>query len=184
MAHSVLVNTLRTAANSARNAGNPMLFLNELESMHVNWHSRTFNARRLGFLSFHWYVIEAFKRARCPRLWSGGVRAFRNADFNAFGWPYSVTTRASAGDFNSLADFSLAMESWHNDAHMAVGTAFGIANDMMNPGVNIYYREFWRLHYFINGKFLTELRRYDPAGTAKRKIERLETDHHHEMHRI
>ncbi len=67
---------------------------------------------------------------------------------------------------------------------MAVGDAFGITNDMMNPRVNIYYREFWRLHYFINDKFLEELRRYDPAGSVTQKIGRLEQNQHANLYRI
>ena len=184
MAHTILVDTLKTDADAAHTSGNPILFLNRLESVHPNWHGRTFNARGLGFLSFHWHVIEAFKRAGCSALWTGGIRAFRNTDFTSFGWSYNVTTRARADDINSLADFSLAIETWHGDAHMAVGTAFGIADDMMNPRVNIYYREFWRLHYFINDRFLRELRRYDSSGTVMKKIERLETDQHANVHRI
>ena len=142
------------------------------------------NARGLGFLSFHWFVIETFKRANCPSLWSGGIRSFRLVDFTNFGWSYNVTARARANDINSLASFSLAIESWHNDAHMAVGQAFGIADEMMNPRVNIYYREFWRLHYFINDKFLAELRRYDSSGTVSQKINRLEQNQHSNLYRI
>ena len=184
MAHSVLVDSLKTAANSARSQGNPLFFLNKLESIHANWHSRTFTARRLGFLIFHWQVIEFFKLARCPQLWSGGIRPFRSADFTNFGSSYPVTVRAKPADINSLANFSIAVETWHNDAHMAVGMAFNIENDMMNPSVNIYYREFWRLHYFINDKFLQELRRYDSAGSVTKKIDLIEANQHPELHRI
>lgn len=184
MAHSILADALKAAANSARSQGNPLLFLNQLESIHANWHSRTFAARRLGFLTFHWQVIEFFKLARCPQLWSGGIKPFRGTDFTNFGSPYSATVHAKSDDIDSLADFSMATESWHNDAHMAVGMAFNIENDMMNPSVNIYYREFWRLHYFINSKFLRELSRYDSTGSVTKKIDRLETNKHSELHRI
>lgn len=184
MAHTILENNLNTAAADARNSGNPLLFLNRLEPIHDNWHRRTFSARGLGFLSFHWFVIEAFKRARCPSLWAGGIRPFRAVDFTNFGWSYNVTARAQANDIDSLAGVSLAIESWHNDAHMAVGEAFGIANDMMNPRVNIYYREFWRLHYFINDKFLAQLRRYDSGGTDNQKMGRLEQNQHGNLYRI
>ena len=161
-----------------------MLFLNQLESIHENWHRRTFNARALGFLSFHWFVIESFRNARCPSLWAGGVRAFRRVDFTYFGWPYNVTNRAQSNDIDSLASFSLEIESWHNDAHMAIGQQFGITDDMMNPRVNIYYREFWRLHYFINDRFLVELRRYDSSGAVNQKIARLQQNQHTNIHRI
>ena len=184
MAHSILEQNLKDAAKNAKNSGNPMLFLNRLEAIHPNWHNRTFAARGLGFLTFHWWVIETFKDARCPSLWTGGIHAFSAANVTSFGWPYNVTVRANAGDIASLADFSLAMERWHNDAHMAVGDAFGITNDMMNPAANSYYREFWRLHYFINGKFLAQLRRYDSSGSVSQKIARLEQNQHSNLYRI
>lgn len=184
MAHSIFVTTLQTAARAARAAGNPLQFLNQLESGHANWHGRTFGARALGFLTFHWTVIKYFRSAGCPTLWSGGVRPFREVDFAGFGWPYDVTARAANGNFQSLADFSRAIETWHNEAHMAVGMAFNIANDMMDPRVNIYYREFWRLHYFINGRYLAELRRYDAKGGPVAKIERLEATHHARLNEV
>jgi hypothetical protein len=184
MAHSVLESTLNTAATAARTSGNPMLFLNRLEAIHDNWHRRTFNARALGFLVFHWFVVEAFKSARCPSLWAGGIRAFTPANFANFGWRYNVTTRVRADDIDSFATFSLGVETWHNEAHMAVGQAFGIADDMMNPRVNIYYREFWRLHYFIDDRFVMELRRYDTRGNIRQKIDRLAQNQHANLYRI
>lgn len=184
MAHSIIESVLNSAANDARSAGNPMLFLNRLEPMHDNWHRRTFSARGLGFLTFHWRVIEAFKQARGPSLWGSGVRPYTTANFASFGWPYNVTVRARAGDIGSLATFSNAMETWHNDAHMAVGEASGIGNDMMDPRVNIYYREFWRLHYFINDRFTAELRRYDAGGSVVQKMNRLEQNQHANLFRI
>jgi hypothetical protein len=67
---------------------------------------------------------------------------------------------------------------------MAVGMAIGRVSEMMDPAQNIYLREFWRLHYFINARFLTELRRYDKLGTARAKIERLGTQHHTEFGQV
>jgi hypothetical protein len=184
MAHSMLRTSLKAAADAARTAADPMVFLNRLESIHPAWHLRTFVARRYGFLTFHWVVIEEFKRAKCPSLWPSGIRAFTAADFTTFGWPYNVTSQARANDFASLATFSTDMEAWHNDAHMAVGMYFNIEDEMMNPAQNIYRPQFWRLHYFINGKFLAELRRYDSTGSAKAKIGRLETAQHANLYRI
>jgi hypothetical protein len=184
MAHSMLEASLQAASKSALDAGNPMLFLNRLEAIHNNWHRRTFSARRLGFLVFHWTVIEEFKRAKSPSIWRGGIRPFRPKDFTDFGWSYNVSTRASNQDINSLADFSGEIESWHNEAHMAVGMSFGIESELMDPEVNIYYQQFWRLHYFINARFLRELRRYDPTGSAIKKIDRLENNQHINLYRI
>ena len=184
MAHSMLSTSLKSAADRALEVRDPMAFLGRLEAIHLNWHNRTFSTRRLGFLVFHWTVIEEFKRARGPAIWTGGIRPFRPQDFTSFGWSYNVTERAQKQDIDSLVNFSTAIESWHNDAHMAVGMAFGNENDMMNPQANIYLQQFWRLHYFINTKFLRELRRYDPAGTVLKKIDRLEDDQHINLHRI
>jgi hypothetical protein len=184
MAHSFLVHALQQAADTARADGDPMEFLTDLAPIHVSWHRTTFAARRLGFLSFHWHVIEAFKRARGPSMWPGGVRAFALADFRRFGWPYNVNAPVSGGDVDSLAACSLAIESWHNDAHMAVGMAIGAEAQMMDPARNISLREFWRLHYFINARFEAALRRYDGQGSIARKLEKLERDHHAMLGRI
>ena len=184
MAHSFLITALDNARREATQSRDPLRFLSRLESIHPGWHQTPFTARSLGFFSFHWYVIDAFKKAKGPQLWSGGVRAFTRANFRTFGWPYDVTLRAKDGDIASLAAFSQAVERWHGQAHMAVGMAIGRETEMMDPAQNIYLREFWRLHYFINGRFLPELRRYDTSGTARAKIERLGTEHHAELGQI
>lgn len=184
MAHSFLITALETARREALQSRDALRFLSRLESIHLGWHQTALAARSLGFLSFHWYVIDEFKRSKGPQLWPGGVRPFTRGDFRRFGWPYDVTLRARDGDFASLAGFSLAIERWHGQAHMAVGMAIGQEDEMMAPAQNIYLREFWRLHYFINGRLLPELRRYDKSGTARAKIERLATEHHAELGQI
>ena len=178
MAHSFLITALETARREAIQSRDAMRFLSRLEAIHPGWHQTPFAARSLGFLTFHWYVVDEFKKAKAPKLWSDGVRPFTRADFRRFGWPYDVTSRAKDGDFESLASFSSAIERWHNQAHMAVGMSIGRDVEMMDPAQNIYLREFWRLHYFINARFLSELRRYDSSGNARAKITRLGTDHH------
>lgn len=184
MAHSMLESALESAAKASLDANSPMVFLNGLESIHANWHRRRFATRGLGFLIFHWEVLEAFRRCLGPSIWSRGVKSFRPSDFTKFGWSYNVTSRASKDNLQSLANFSLAIETWHNEAHMAIGMAFDIEDEMMDPTVNIYYREFWRLHYFINDRFLREIRRYDSVGSVAAKIERIERDHHDSVHEI
>ena len=184
MAHSFLVTALNAARRDATQSRDALRFLSRLESIHVSWHQTPFTARSLGFLSFNWYVINEFKKANGPQLWPGGVRAFTRGDFRRFGWPYDVTLKAKAGDVTSLAAFSLAIERWHGQAHMAVGMAIGRETEMMDPAQNIYLNEFWRLHYFINARFLPELRRYDKSGTAQAKSERLGTEHHAELGQV
>ncbi len=184
MAHSILETALDSAAKTSLDNNNPMLFLNGLEAIHTNWHRRRFDARGMGFLIFHWNVIERFRRCKGPTTWNGGVKSFRPADFTKFGASYTVTTHAREGDLESVAAFSLEAERWHNDAHMAIGMEFGIENEMMDPAVNIYYREFWRLHYFINDRFVRELKKFDRAGAPPAKIRGIEENHHNDVHKI
>jgi len=141
------------------------------------------NARPLGFLLYHWHVIRAFETAGGPRFVGGGsIAPYTPANFAAFGWPYNVTAETSAGDVDSLADFSFEIEMWHNDAHMAIGMA--TETPMMDPEENIWYLPFWRLHYFIDARFIQQLRRFDTRGTVRRKIRRLVARQHSDVARI
>ena len=158
MAHSFTVTALAQIAQAARTDHDPMEFLDDLSPIHVGWHRTTFAARRIGFLLFHHYVIASFKRARGPSIWANGVRPFSRADFAQFGHPYDVQSPVHQGDLDSLAACSLAIEGWHNEAHMAVGMAIGKSAQMMDPARNIDLREFWRLHYFIEARLLVALR--------------------------
>ncbi len=184
MAHSFVINTLQQIAANARRNSSPIDFLDSFSSLHLSWHQGAFSTRRVGFLLYHWHVIEGFKTARGPSLWRGGIRAFTRRNFSDMGSPYSVTTRVLEGDIQSLMDFSREIEGWHNEAHMAVGMSIGRENEMMDPLNNIYIREFWRLHYFINARFLEALRRYDPAGSVSVKIDRIEEQHHSIVGRV
>jgi hypothetical protein len=133
-------------------------------------------SRQMGFLIFHWYAIRNFVRSGCPTLWGGGIRAFTLADFRSWTWPYIVTAQAQQNDIDSLVNFSQEIQDWHNRFHDIVTqitqAPFG------DPTVNIYYREFWRLHYFINNQFLRQLSRYDGVGTPVQRIRRLEQAQH------
>jgi len=57
-----------------------------------------------------------------------------------------------------LAQLSTAIEDWHNTAHSSIGMATGVP--MMDPRQNIFFRPFWRLHFFIDGIFETVLAQY------------------------
>jgi hypothetical protein len=178
MAHNFTLSALSQIGSAARSDHNPIEFLDGLSPIHVGWHRTTFHARRIGFLLFHHHVIVSFKRARGPSIWADSVRPFRQSDFTRFGHPYDVRSSIREGDLNSLAAFSLAIEGWHNEAHMAVGMAIGKSSQMMDPARNIYLREFWRLHYFIEARFLVALSRLDRAGSTSAKIARLEEGDH------
>jgi hypothetical protein len=93
---------------------------------------------------------------------------------------------ADAGDLRGLADYSLALERWHNvEGHMVVGMVTGRGEDMMNPLVNIFFPEFWRLHYFINERFEEQLATYAQSAhpdlgltTPHGIIDHIEQSHH------
>ena len=60
--------------------------------------------------------------------------------------------------FEALVAFSTSIESWHNTAHMRIGSATG--TPMMDPRQNIFFRAFWQLHFFIDDVFGVTLRQY------------------------
>jgi hypothetical protein len=184
MSHSFTVTTLNSIGSESRRRGDPLYYLNRLSPIHVRWHMGTFNTRTVGFLAFHWHVIENLKKSNGETIWQGGVTPFTGGDFTRFGHSYNVTTVAQRGDINTLANFSRAMESWHNEAHMAVGMADHNMGTMMDPARNIYLRDFWRLHYFINDRFLEQLTNYDPTGSVQSRINRIERNQHADVGRI
>src|SRR5262249_15623275 len=150
-------------------------FLKRLSPLHKRWHSTNLPTR-IGFLDFHWHVVRAFKVAGGETYWSTKIVPYTEADFkNTFQYPYDVTAKATEGDFDSLARFSADIQDWHNDAHMNIGMVDGF--DMMDPKTNIFHPEFWRLHFFINDKFRSELAVYDPKGTDEARVARLEETH-------
>jgi hypothetical protein len=174
MAHTPTIRAIKQYATDAIQQNDPTVFLREFGPLHKRWHTTSLR-NNIGFLLFHWNVVTQFKRCHADRTWPGGVHAFTPADWNNFGWPYNVTAVVNHGDFNSLAAFSTAIENWHNEAHMAVGMANG--EDLMNPATNIFLRDFWRLHYFINARFLTALAKFDTNGTAAKRVARIEKNY-------
>ncbi len=87
-----------------------------------------------------------------------------------------------------LADFSMAIESWHNTAHMAIGTATG--TPMMAPSQNIFFRPFWQLHRNIDDLFVQVLGQYGARAHANQFVSasaiasHLEAAHHGWVARI
>ena len=51
----------------------------------------------------------------------------------------------------------------------------------MNPLTNILLRNFWRLHYFIDARFLEALASFDGAGSVKQQVSRLERNYHSQL---
>lgn len=138
-------------------------FFKKLGPIHGQWHSANNQGTvSIGFLLFHWELIQRFKSVGGPAHF-GGITPFTTAQFTQFGQPYNVTTPVHANDLNSLEQFSHDLENWHNNAHMAIGMAFHV--NMMAPKTNIKLMQFWQLHYFINAQFEHKLANYQ-AGVA------------------
>ena len=174
MPHSPTTLAIALYANEAIKQNNPLHFLQRFAPLHNRWHTTSLQ-NNLGFLLFHWYTVMAFKKCHADQIWPGGVQPFTTTDWNQFNWPYNLSTNVAKSDINSLVDFSSRIESWHNEAHMAVETATG--ENMMNPLTNIYLRNFWRLHYFINDRFLEAINAFDGNGTAEKQIARVIKKH-------
>ncbi len=189
--HSVTLSRLQSFEDRAKQAKNPRLYLQLLSPMHAQWHAR--QARRVGFLMFHWHVIEHFKAAGLEPVL--GVHPDRTADFSPGGrfaeadFAASMQGIGSSRSLTDLESYSQAIESWHNEAHMTIGQVTGL--DMMNPTVNVFFTEFWNLHYFINARFEEQLRSYADAAhpdlglqDAAAIIAHIETNHHTVVRRI
>ena len=155
-------------------------FLNGLSPIHVAWHSLPVSH---GFLLFHWEVIKQFKAVGGPAQF-GGVTAFTTTQLSNFGALYNVNVTVAQGDTAALRGFSADIQNWHNDAHMRIQMATGL--NMMNAGTNIYLREFWQLHYFINTRFETKLGNYRHVANQPipAVIAHIETNHHNAVPRI
>lgn len=156
--HSVLRNRLSAIyreASQTRTGSKAQTYLRLLGPIHNTWHST--RARRLGFLTFHWYVVGYFKRIRGPQF-LGGISPYTTQQFAALGAPYDADVNVPSGGLTELEDFSRSIEGWHNDTHMNISMADGV--DLMNALTNIFIPQFWRLHFFIDNEFQRKLRDY------------------------
>jgi hypothetical protein len=121
--------------------------------------------RRVGFLLFHWHVVEHFKALHLDREMR--IKADTEADFNRGGrfrgahWSAMMRGVPDSVSIPDLVNYSRAIEGWHNEAHMVIGDVTGL--DMMDPKVNVFFPEFWGLHFFINNRFEQQLRSYAKA---------------------
>ena len=152
-------------------AGDWKIFIRKLGPLHGQWHQEhNQGVATLGFLLFHWELIQRFKQAGADAGLGGlhGIHPYTEAQFSAFNQPYNVSQTVGAGNLNSFEIFSGDVEAWHNDAHMAVGMA--IHHDLMNPRTNVRRPEFWRLHYFINVRFEEQLKHFGGAGSTPSNV--------------
>ena len=157
----------------AGSGGDWRVFIRRLGPLHAQWHQEhNGGVATLGFLLFHWELIERFKKAGADMGLGGlhGIQPFTEAQFASFGAPYNVAEVVTRGSVPSFEVFSGDLEAWHNDAHMQVGMATG--HNLMNPRTNVRRPEFWRLHYFINDRFEEQLANY-AAGAAAAVVAQL-----------
>jgi hypothetical protein len=187
--HSTLEQILASYEQRSRQLNAPNEYLRQLAPLHRQWHGFSRGARPIGFLLFHWHLIEHFKGAGLEQQMQ--TRAYTVADFSTGSfsgsdWPAWMGDVPDATDLQSLADYSLAIERWHNvEGHMTVGMVTGRGEDMMNPLVNILFPEFWRLHYFINDRFAEQLASYAESAhpdlglaDAAAIVDHIEETHH------
>ncbi len=155
--HSVLRDQLRDLYNGAKPLARRFeapAFLRGLGPIHLNWHTQS---RRLGFLTFHWFVVDYFRRVGGPGF-LGGVPPYTTRELGRLGATYDADVPVPSGGLDELRQFSGSIEGWHNNAHMAISMEDGV--DLMNALTNIWLRQFWRLHFFINREFEKKLKAY------------------------
>lgn len=180
--HSFLRTQLENTYQTAKGAAAPraLRYLQLFGPIHNQWHGP--GLRRLGFLTFHWYVVRDFKRIRGPQ-YLGGTGAYTRKQLSNMGQPYDADVAVPSGGLTELQNFTMSMEGWHDDAHMAISMNDGV--NLMNPLTNIFIPQFWKLHFFINKRFEEKLRAYGRGvvsnPTPARIIEYIETNFHWTM---
>jgi hypothetical protein len=183
MAHATVRDQLTALAGAT--SGDPGGFLDGLSPIHTAWH-RTGN-RTYGFLLFHTRVVRSFNQIVAPAV-QPEIRPFTDEDYENMGVRLFEYELQSVDALAELADFSTTIESWHNTAHMAIGTATG--TPMMDPAQNIFFRPFWQLHRYIDDMFLEVLNQYGNRAhpqqfvTASATASHIEVAHHGWVSRI
>jgi len=186
---SATLDKLEAFEKEAKKARKPRLYLRRLSPLHYHWHRQV--KRRVGFLLFHWHVIEHFRAVRLDREMS--IQADTRADFNPGGrfknahWDATMAGVPDSKSLHDLVDYSQSVEGWHNEAHMVIGDVTGL--DMMDAKANVFFPEFWGLHFFINERFEEQLGAYaTAAGLASKKaaaiVARIEDEHPGTVSRI
>lgn len=153
MAHSPTRDSLAGLASAS--AGDPTGFLEGLSDIHDDWHSEF--TRTYGFLLFHARVVRYFTQIVGPVL-NPPITAYTAPDLqNMNVQPFQFNV-AAVDTLSELASLSSAIEGWHNTAHTRIGSATGAP--MIDPRQNIYFRPFWRLHFYIEDVFQAALAQY------------------------
>ena len=154
MAHSPIRDLLIALANN--NSSDAMGFLEGLGDVHVEWHGEV--VRTYGFLLFHHRIVRSFNSIVNPVLEQPAI-AFTADDFSGMDVPnFDENQVNGVNDLRGLATFSSVLESWHNTAHVRIGTATGAP--MLDTRQNVLYYPFWRLHLYVESLFLRILSQY------------------------
>jgi hypothetical protein len=131
------------AALAMMSAGTKKHFLTGFAPIHKKWHMTemsgphgTFNRSPIGFLSFHREVIGVYRARYVPSLASASMAHAAP--------PY----RTLIDNITDPAQFSVAIEGWHNGVHR--NKKYGV--NFADPTKNIYMARFWELHEFIDEK--------------------------------
>ena len=113
----------------------PKVFLKKLGPIHFSWHHQhNAGQAEIGFLLFHWELIQRFKKIGADAA-LGGITPFSLGDLTNFNSTYTVNVAVANQDIAAFQDFSDELELWHGDAHMNIGMA--IHKNLMNPRTNV-----------------------------------------------
>jgi hypothetical protein len=145
----------RLVALAGATAQDPGGFLEGLSPIHDDWHTEA--SRGYGFLLFHNRVVRNFNTIVGPAV-DPAIEPFTEQQFRDMGVQPFQADLAGVDTLEELVGFSISIESWHNTAHMGIGTATG--TPMMDPRQNIFFRAFWQLHFFIDDTFAVTLQQY------------------------
>jgi hypothetical protein len=183
MAHATIRNQLITLANNT--ATNPRGYLDGLSPIHTNWHGPA--PRTYGFLLFHFRVVRDFRNIVNSTL-AVPVTPYTPAELAAMGVVGVPPATAGVNTLAELRTFSQGIEAWHNAAHGQIAMATG--TPLMDPAQNIYYRPFWRLHFYIDDLFRIVLQQYGNSAHAGMFLNtaaiasHIEVSHHTYVRRI
>lgn len=183
MPHSQFRNRLVALANDT--SGNPSGFLEGLSDFHPDWHMET--PPTYGFLLFHHRSVRYFNSIVNSQL-QPQIAAFTPNDLEGMGAQPFTANLANIDTLAELANFSSAIQSWHNPTHGIIGSATG--TPMGDPSQNIFFRPFWRLHLYIDGLFQTVLQQYGNRQHPNQFVDatavagHLEVSHHSWVPRI
>jgi hypothetical protein len=145
----------RLVALAGSTSQDPAGFLDGLSPIHDDWHRES--PPGYGFLLFHNRVVRSFKAIVLPAV-SPTIEPFTDQQFRDMGVQLFPADLEGVDALEALAAFSTSIRSWHNTAHMGIGTATG--TPMMDPRQNVFFRPFWQLHFYIDDLFATTLAQY------------------------